>query len=196
MPKQTESSLSSQKIQRRYRVVTGDRWTGSPKKSIDQIGKNCPKSVRKLCFQPLQTILGDCFDNFRLFSDILSTFPFLGCPTICPLQIQGVGLLKPFPIRCQEITDPKVLDISVSRRDRKSSKWEADPGNARESLRDWSVCIDFHPQMGIGHWGIDYIILTVNMIMIHAAPHKAIFKHSYGNQSGEREREKLAKNQS
>ena len=46
--------------------VTGVHWTGSPKKSIDQIGKNCPKNVRKLCFQPLWTIFGH-------FSDIFST---------------------------------------------------------------------------------------------------------------------------
>ena len=39
-------------------AVTGEHWTGSPKKSIDQIGKNCPKNVRKLCFRPLRTIFG------------------------------------------------------------------------------------------------------------------------------------------
>ena len=33
--------------------VTPQRWTGSPNKSIHQIGKNCPKNVRKLGFQPL-----------------------------------------------------------------------------------------------------------------------------------------------
>ena len=48
-------------------LVTGVHWTGSPNKSIDQIGKNCPKNVRKLCFQPLWTIL----DIFRTF---FSTF--------------------------------------------------------------------------------------------------------------------------
>ena len=67
-------------------LVTGEHWTGSPNKSIDQIGKNCPKNVRKLCFQPLQTIFGH-------FSDIFSTFCrhslFLGCPMICPLQPNG-----------------------------------------------------------------------------------------------------------
>ena len=36
------------------------------KESTDQIGKNCPKNVRKLCFQPLRTIFGH-------FSDIFST---------------------------------------------------------------------------------------------------------------------------
>ena len=47
--------------------MTGVHWTGSPNKSIDQIGKNCPKNVRKLCFQPLWTIFGH-------FSNIISTF--------------------------------------------------------------------------------------------------------------------------
>ena len=39
-------------------TVAGEHWTGSPNKSIDQIGQNCPKNVRKLCFQPIQTISG------------------------------------------------------------------------------------------------------------------------------------------
>ena len=42
-------------------VVPGERWTGSANKSIDQIGTNCPKNVRKLCLQPLRTF-------FRHFS--------------------------------------------------------------------------------------------------------------------------------
>ena len=45
-------------------VVTGGHWTGSPNKSIDQIGKNCPKNVRKLCFQHLLTIFGHFSDFF------------------------------------------------------------------------------------------------------------------------------------
>ena len=45
-------------------VVTGAHWTGSPNKSIDQTGKNCPKNVRKLCFRPLWTILGTFFGHF------------------------------------------------------------------------------------------------------------------------------------
>ena len=45
------------------RVVTGEHCTGSPNKSIDQIGKNCPKNVRKLCFQPFRRSL----DIFRTF---------------------------------------------------------------------------------------------------------------------------------
>ena len=27
------------------KVVTGEHWTGSPNKSMDQIGKTCPKNV-------------------------------------------------------------------------------------------------------------------------------------------------------
>ena len=61
-------------------------WTGSLNKSIDQIAKNCPKNVRRLCFQPLRTIFG----YFLTFFDIFRTFCrhslVLGCPTICPLQ--------------------------------------------------------------------------------------------------------------
>ena len=68
-------------------VVTGEHWTGSPNQSIDQIGKKCPKNVRKLCFRPLRTIFGHFSDIFfGHFSDILSTFPFRSCPMICPLQ--------------------------------------------------------------------------------------------------------------
>ena len=62
-------------------------WAGSPNKSINHIGKCCPKNVRKLCLQPLWTIFGQFF---RHFSDILSAFPLLGCPTICPLQVQSL----------------------------------------------------------------------------------------------------------
>ena len=62
------------------RVVTGKYWTGSPKQSIDQKGNNCPKNVRKLCFQPLRTFFGHVWTFFRhfvdIFLDILSTFPF------------------------------------------------------------------------------------------------------------------------
>ena len=69
---------------------------GSPHKSIDQIGKTCPKNVRKLCFQPLQTIFGHFSDIFSTFFghffDIFRTFCrhslFLGCPTLCPLQFR------------------------------------------------------------------------------------------------------------
>ena len=69
-----------------FSIVTGEHWTGSPHKSIDQIGKNCPKNVRKLCFQPLQTICGPFSDIFfRHFSDILSAFPFSALSNALPV---------------------------------------------------------------------------------------------------------------
>ena len=57
-------------------VVTGEHWTGLPNKSIDQIGKKCPKIV----FRPLRTIVGH-------FSDILSTFPFSGLSNDLPVAM-------------------------------------------------------------------------------------------------------------
>ena len=45
-------------------VVTGEHCTGSPNKSIDQIGKKCPKNARKLCSRSLRTIFGDTFRTF------------------------------------------------------------------------------------------------------------------------------------
>ena len=65
------------------RFATDVRWTGSPNKSIDQMAKNCPKNVRKLCLKPLWTIFGHFFDISRTFC---RHSHFLGCPTICPLQ--------------------------------------------------------------------------------------------------------------
>ena len=56
-------------------VVTGEHWTGSPNKSIDQIGKNCPKNVRKLCFQPLRTSFGHFFGHFSTFFGHVVDFP-------------------------------------------------------------------------------------------------------------------------
>ena len=56
-------------------------------KSIDQIAKNCPKNVRKLCFKPLWTIFGHFSDIFRHFLDILSTFPFSGLSNDLPVTI-------------------------------------------------------------------------------------------------------------
>ena len=70
-----------------FLAVTGVHWTGSPNKSIDQIGKNCPKNVRKLCFQPLWTIFGHFSEIFRHFRTFCRHSHFLGCPTICPLQL-------------------------------------------------------------------------------------------------------------
>ena len=66
--------------------VTGVHWTGSPNKSIDQIGKKCPKNVRKLCFRPLWTIFGHVQTFFDIFRTFCRHSHFLGCPTICPLQ--------------------------------------------------------------------------------------------------------------
>ena len=68
-------------------VVTGKHWTGPPNKSIDQIGKKCPKNVRKLCSQPLRPIFGHLSAIFSAFFRQFVDIPFfLGCPTICPLQ--------------------------------------------------------------------------------------------------------------
>ena len=62
-------------------VETGGRWTGSPNKSIDQIGRNCLKRVRNLCLQVLRTIFG-------YFSDIFSTFlrHFVDIPSFWAVQ--------------------------------------------------------------------------------------------------------------
>ena len=65
-------------------VVTGERWTGSPNKSTDQIDKKCPENVRTLCLQCLPTIIG----HFRTF---FRHFRTLSCPTICPLQLHRKG---------------------------------------------------------------------------------------------------------
>ena len=67
------------------------KWTGSPNKSIDRIGKNCPKHVRKLCFQPLQTIFGH-------FSDIFSTFNDLPVTTLNP-SANFCGFLQHSPCK-------------------------------------------------------------------------------------------------
>ena len=57
-------------------LITGEHWTGSPNKSIEQIGKNCPKNVQKLCFQPLRTIFGHFSDNFSTFFGHFVEIPF------------------------------------------------------------------------------------------------------------------------
>ena len=51
-------------------LVTGERWTGSPNKSIDQIGKKCPK----------------CPKIVSTFPGFLSTFPFSGLPNDLPVE--------------------------------------------------------------------------------------------------------------
>ena len=72
-------------------VVTGRHWTGSPNKSIDQIGNNCLKNVRKFCFQRLRTLFGHFSDIFRHFSDILLTFPSSGLSNNLPVTRGGVS---------------------------------------------------------------------------------------------------------
>ena len=51
--------------------VTGEHWTGSPNKRIDQIGKNCPKIVLKIVFPAppdnFWTFFGQFFGIFRTF---------------------------------------------------------------------------------------------------------------------------------
>ena len=71
-------SSAGKQPKRTNRRVTGGDWTGSPNKSIDQLGKNCPKNVRKLCFRPLRTNFRNFSDIFQHFSDVLSTFCFTG----------------------------------------------------------------------------------------------------------------------
>ena len=132
---------------RSWGTPTGEHWTGSPKKGMNQIGNKCLKNVRNCVCGPCR-IFGHsfCFENyfhfsevifkdppkipfrtnikrtsrgyfyicskgyflpreviskkspqkivrvfrhFSTFSDILSTFLFLGCPTICPLLKLG-----------------------------------------------------------------------------------------------------------
>ena len=68
-----------------YSVVMGERWTGSTNKSIDQIGKNCPKNVRKLCFQTLRTIFGHFSDNFWTFFRHFVDIPFSGLSNDLPV---------------------------------------------------------------------------------------------------------------
>ena len=41
-------------------IASGEHWTGSPNKDVDQIGKNCPENVRKLRSRPLRTIFRTC----------------------------------------------------------------------------------------------------------------------------------------
>ena len=83
----THQNFSPNSSQFATHVATGVHWTGSPNKSIDQIGKNCPKNVRKLCFQPFWTIFGHfCKHFFDIFRTFCRHSHFRGCPTICPLQ--------------------------------------------------------------------------------------------------------------
>ena len=73
------------------RVVTGERWTGSPNKSIDKIGKSCQKKKsenRVFQLDNFWTIFGQFLRTFfGHFVDILSTFPFLGLSNDLPVTI-------------------------------------------------------------------------------------------------------------
>ena len=60
---------------------------GCNRQALHRVTNIVQKNVRKLCFSPSIEFL----DIFSTFSGILSTLPFLGCPTICPLQQLGVG---------------------------------------------------------------------------------------------------------
>ena len=61
---------------RRRRVCNGRAWTGSPNKSLDQIGKNCPKNVQKLSRGAESTIFGQFLDNFWAFFRHFVDIPF------------------------------------------------------------------------------------------------------------------------
>ena len=69
------------------RIVMGERWTGSPNKRIDQIGKNCPKIVFPAPPDNFWTLFGQFFDTIRTFFRCSLS---LGCPTICPLQLKKI----------------------------------------------------------------------------------------------------------
>ena len=99
MPKEQSSNTST---------VTGAHWTGSPNKSIDQIGKNCPKRSENCVFQPLWTIFRHYSDIFRHFSDILSTFPFSGLSNDLPVT---TSTYPSFVFKFQQF--PRVRSISV-----------------------------------------------------------------------------------
>ena len=58
------------------RFVMGEHWTGSPNKSIDQIGKNCPKMSENCVSGPSGQFLDIFRTFFGQFSDILSTARF------------------------------------------------------------------------------------------------------------------------
>ena len=73
-------------------VATGEHWTGSPNKGIDQIGNSCQKMPFVVVLAPL-----DSFRTlFRYFFDRFGTFGrhslFLGCPMICPSQVLWVRI--------------------------------------------------------------------------------------------------------
>ena len=65
-------------------VETGEHLTGSPNKSIDQIGKNCQKMSETCVVGPSMQFLDIFRTYFRLFSDILSTFLVSGLSNDLP----------------------------------------------------------------------------------------------------------------
>ena len=72
-------------------VVTLDRVSKQKHRPNRQnlsnyFSKNCVFSAPPDNFWTFSDIFRHFSDIFRLFSDILSTFPLLGCPTICLLQ--------------------------------------------------------------------------------------------------------------
>ena len=79
----TPKSLAMRKT---LSCVTGEHWTGSPNKSIDQTGKNCPKMSETCVFRPSGQFWGIFRTFFRHFRTFCRHSLFLGCPTICPLQ--------------------------------------------------------------------------------------------------------------
>ena len=99
------------------RLVTGEHWTGSPNKSIDQIGKTCPKNVRKLCSQPLRTVFGHLSDIFQHFSDMLSTFPLSGevhyNPRLHDCKPQICGIVQPSSEKLLLLTENACSGIGV-----------------------------------------------------------------------------------
>ena len=113
-------------------IVTGVHWTGSPNKSIDQLGKNCPKNVRKLCFQPLRTIFGHFRTFFRHFSDILSTFPFSGLSNDLPVTtLKGPESHVKWPPKKQQ----KKNKNAAAMRSRGVSPWGSRKGCPKEGQR-------------------------------------------------------------
>ena len=67
-------------------LVTGEHWTGSRKKSIDQIGKNSQKMSENRVFGPSgQLVINNFRTFFRHFSDILSAFRSSGLSSDLPV---------------------------------------------------------------------------------------------------------------
>ena len=69
-------------------VATGEHWTGSPNKSVDQIGKRCQENVQENVFSAPP-------DNFWTFLGFFSTFfgHFIDIPFFCQ-----TGLSNDLPV--------------------------------------------------------------------------------------------------